>query len=95
MRSWLVVLAILAGAADAAAQPVCGTRAILLKQLASEYQEAPTGIGLDSNGSVVELLTSKGGTWTLMVTRPNGRTCLVGTGEAWQPIAPKPREEDS
>ena len=81
-------IALLAASA-AAAQSVCGTREDLLKQLAAEYQEAPVGVGLASNGSVVELLTSTGGTWTLMVTRPDGPTCLIGTGEAWQPVVRK------
>jgi hypothetical protein len=91
--SLFATMALLAATSTAAAQSVCGAREALLKQLASEYQEAPAGIGLASNGSVVELLTSKGGTWTLMVTRPNGMTCLIGTGEAWQPIIRKASAE--
>ena len=87
--SLIAVLALIAATTTAAAQSVCGERETLLKQLNAEYQEAPAGIGLASNGSVVELLTSNGGTWTLMVTRPNGTTCLIGTGEAWQPIIRK------
>jgi hypothetical protein len=91
--SLIVALTLMAATSTAAAQSVCGTRETLLKQLSSEYQEAPAGIGLASNGSVVELLTSKGGTWTLMVTRPNGTTCLIGTGEAWQPVVRKASAE--
>jgi len=98
MRSWLVVLGVLACTADAAAQPTCGTREALLKALARDFQEQPVGIGLSANGAVLELLTSPAGTtWTLMATQPSGVTCLIGSGEAWQPISRKPvvREEDS
>lgn len=87
---------LLVASSDVRGQSVCGAREALLKQLAKEYQEAPIGVGLASNGAVVELLVSTGGTWTLMVTRPNGTTCLIGTGEAWQAVAHKAvLEEDS
>lgn len=76
-------------AAPAVAETLCGSREVVMKQLATEYQEAPVGIGLASNGAVVELLTSSNGTWTLLVTTPRGPTCLMGTGEAWQPVARK------
>lgn len=72
-----------------AADTLCGTRDSVLKQLAAEYQEAPVGIGLASNGAVVELLTASSGTWTLIVTMPKGSTCLMGTGEAWQAVPRK------
>ena len=91
--SLIAALTLMAAMSTAAAQSVCGTRETLLKQLSKEYQEAPVGVGLASNGSVVELLTSTGGTWTLMVTRPNGMTCLIGTGDAWQPVVRKASAE--
>lgn len=73
----------------AAAETLCGSRDAVMKQLATEYQESPVGLGLASNGAVVELLTSSKGSWTLIVTPPSGPTCLMGTGEAWQPVARK------
>jgi hypothetical protein len=89
-RTSLILTAVLVFAGTSAdAETLCGTRENVLKQLASEYQEAPVGIGLASNGAVVELLTSNTGTWTLLVTPPRGPTCLMGTGEAWQPLARK------
>ncbi|MBL8690925.1 MAG: hypothetical protein JNL04_17610 [Rhodospirillaceae bacterium] len=83
------IAVMLAASPAIAAETLCGSRDSVLKQLASEYQEAPVGIGLASNGAVVELLTSSSGSWTLLVTMPKGSTCLMGTGEAWQPIARK------
>ena len=38
------------------------------------------------NGSVLELLTSRGGSWTILVTAPDGTTCLMATGENWENI---------
>jgi hypothetical protein len=95
--SLIATTVLLATTAAAAAQSLCGTRDTVLKQLANDYQEAPVGIGLASNGAVVELLTSTKGSWTLLVTAPNGPTCLMGTGESWQALARKVgvRETDS
>lgn len=85
----ILAATLVAAGSPAAAQTLCGSRDTVLKQLASEYQEAPVGIGLASNGAVVELLTSASGSWTLLVTMPKGPTCLMGTGEAWQALARK------
>ena len=89
-----VVLSVLC--AQAAAQPACAPRDVVLKKLAEDFQETPVGLGLSANGSVLELLTSAEGTsWTLLVTRPGGLTCLVASGEDWTMIArraPAPEE---
>jgi hypothetical protein len=95
MRAALAAILLVCAPTTVAAQSVCGTRATLLQELAKEYQEAPVGIGLASNGSVVELLTSSRGTWTLMVTQPNGTTCLIGTGEAWQQLERRKPDQET
>jgi len=39
------------------------------------------------NGGLIELLTaSTGATWTLIITLPNGPTCLLAAGQDWQPL---------
>ena len=81
------------------ASPLCGARADILAKLAKEFGEAPTALGLASNGGVVELLSSDSGSWTLMITfapapgsPAGGRTCLIATGEGWQSVRPQPRD---
>jgi hypothetical protein len=59
---------------------------VLLRQFSDQFKEAPVGMGLSENGAVVELLTSANGSWTLIATKPNGRTCLLGSGEGWQSL---------
>jgi hypothetical protein len=69
----------------AQAAPVCGKRDDVVAQLSQKYKEAPVGIGLASNGGLIELLAaSNGTTWTLIITLANGATCLVATGHDWQ-----------
>ena len=74
-------------ALPAAAQPVCGKRADMIEQLSAKYAEAPTAMGLSSEGGVIEILTSPDGTtWTILGTEPPGLSCLVASGEAWQTV---------
>ena len=67
-----------------AASPVCGPRAALLAQLTARYGEQPRHLGLAGNGSVLEVLTSSSGSWTILLTTPTGRSCLLAAGRHWQ-----------
>jgi len=68
------------------AQQVCGQRTDVVSKLDSDYKESTTGMGLVNNGSVVEVFASQSGTWTILVTQPNGVSCVVATGEAWESV---------
>ena len=57
----------------------------MLGRLAKKYAEAPVGLGVTSMGGLVELLTTKDGlTWTIIVSTPDGASCLVASGEGWR-----------
>ena len=72
-------------AQSAAAQPQCNDRKEVLDLLAQKYKEAPVASGVTNNGGLVEVLTdAKGGTWTIIVTTPQGVSCLVAAGEGWR-----------
>lgn len=80
----------LAGATDAAAQNArnCGPRDLVVDRLAQGYGETRQSMGLGANNSVVEVFASgDSGTWTITVTSPNGMTCLVASGQAFEPLA--------
>jgi hypothetical protein len=68
------------------AQQICAERVGLLKQLNKSHQEAPQALGVTGSGQIVELLTSDRGTWTIIITAPNGVSCLVAAGESWENI---------
>jgi len=79
------ILATAAFAAGAQAGPACGKRDDVLAQLSERYKEAPVGVGVAGNGGLIELLTaSAGSTWTLIITLPNGPTCLLAAGQDWE-----------
>lgn len=75
--------------AAAKAEPACGHRADVLQELSNRYKEVPVALGLASNGDLLEVFSSNGGaTWTIIVTSPDGTSCLVAAGEDWQPTKP-------
>ena len=92
----LLMLGTWIGTTPAAAQTVCMNRADVLEQLSSKYAETPIALGLEQRGDVVEIFSSgDGATWTMVFTRPDGETCLVASGEAWQAIPVKVRGPDA
>ena len=76
---------ILATQAGFAAQ--CGPREAVLAQLAEKWGETRRGIGLAANQQVVEIFASaETGSWTITVTLPDGRTCLMASGEGFEAL---------
>lgn len=95
MKSNDFLLALGAGALIAAATQVpaqsaqnCGPRDLVLNRLADTYGESRQALGLGGNNSLVEVFASQEtGTWTITVTLPNGVTCLVASGQAFETLA--------
>jgi len=86
----------LIGAPALAQSPTpCAPREKMVSQLQDKYGETRRGVGLQNKGSITEIYASeKTGTWTIIVTRPNGTACAVAAGEAWldeiaEAVAPK------
>lgn len=75
-------------AADMARSEVqCDTRDRVIMVLADQYGETRRGIGLSGNGTVMELFAAEEtGTWTITVTLPDGRTCLVASGAGYETV---------
>ena len=62
----------------------CGDHTEITSRLGKTYGESRAGLGLLDDGRMVEIFTSRRGTWSMLVTAPGGVTCLVASGEAWQ-----------
>ncbi len=93
-------LLLLAGIAllntPAAAQSSCGPRDAVLALLGNQFEESTVAVGLADNGGVIEVLTaSDGTTWTIMLTMPDGTSCVVASGEAWIDILRKAKGQIS
>ncbi len=88
MLRWIVAsLIALMVAGPAAAQTTCTIERVkVLKHLSGKYQESPVAMGLTSDGAMLEVLASKSGSWTLLITGPDGVSCMVTSGEAWDTL---------
>ena len=66
----------------------CGARTAVVDRLADKYGESRQSIGMAPKGRVVEVFASQEtGTWTILVTMPNGVSCLMAAGKAWEGVA--------
>tara|TARA_B100000315_G_C14532197_1_gene566748 strand:+ start:1171 stop:1473 length:303 start_codon:yes stop_codon:yes gene_type:complete len=77
-------LALSAHSAVAQQAALCGDRAEAVASLEKKYSEKPVSIGLASNGAVLEVFASEAGTFTIVMTYPNGISCLIVAGENWE-----------
>lgn len=65
----------------------CGARNTVLDYLSAKFEEKPIAMGIAANGSLIEVLSStKGTTFTIIVTAPDGKTCMVAAGEGWEDL---------
>ena len=84
--------ALMLTAGQAAAQATnCAPRTAIVERLASKYGESRQSIGLGTNNGVVEVFaSSETGTWTILVTRANGISCLIAAGQGFEMVAEAP-----
>ena len=65
----------------------CGERAQVVNRLAEGYGETRQSLGLGANNAVIEVFASEEtGTWTITVTLPDGRTCLIASGKSYEEL---------
>lgn len=75
------------GNAETQDEANCGQRATVLDYLSAKYSEQPVAMGIAANGGLIEVLTStEGSTFTIIVTMPEGETCMVAAGESWESL---------
>ena len=68
----------------------CGERSDIFNHLISKYKEKIVSSGVDHSGNIVEILTNpETRTWTLVITKPTGETCVIAAGGAWKTQSPK------
>lgn len=89
--SALAVTAVLS-AEGAAAAGRCTDHDKVASLLENKHDETPVSLGLASSGKLVQVFsTEDGATWTLVLTEPDGTSCVVASGRYWQTVASKPR----
>lgn len=76
-------------AVPAHAMGMCGKREDFVKALANAYGESSKALGIAGRVNIVEVFNSgDGGTWTVLVTTPEGKSCILAAGSDWQELPP-------
>jgi len=79
---------VLAFSSQAQAIGMCGSRADFIKALSDKYQETGKALGIAGQVNLVEIFASKAGTWTILVTTPEGKSCIIAAGSSWEDLPP-------
>ncbi len=88
----LILAAALTVPAIGNAQQSCGQRDAVTNKLQTGYGETFTGGGLRNADSILEVWASEqGGTWTVLMTRADGTTCIMASGTNWRGATPEDR----
>ena len=82
--SFLLMATFLLSSTQQANAAVCSDRKKFTTYLSEKYKELPKAIGLVSNSGLMELYVSKKGTWSILMTSPNGIACLIAAGDHWE-----------
>ena len=72
LMALVAVFPSLAVAPASAQQVKCAPRDAVLERLGTRYSEAPVGVGVTQQGALVEVLASDGGTWSIVISTPDG-----------------------
>ncbi|HET6466962.1 MAG TPA: hypothetical protein VFG43_01165 [Geminicoccaceae bacterium] len=70
----------------------CRSYGVIAEQLAQGFAERPVAFGIQGDGSLLQIFASKTGeTWTVVLTKPSGRSCIVAEGVGWESL-PQPAD---
>ena len=75
----------LAPPAHAQSGLACNTRDNLVKTLEDRYHETLDSVGLQGPELLIEVWSARDtGSFTVIITKPNGISCVVASGSNWQ-----------
>jgi len=75
----------LLGVNAASAQSHCAARDKVVSKLSSGYGETFAGGGMQNSKRIYEVwFSEEKGTWTILMTRPDGSSCIMASGTHWR-----------
>lgn len=81
----MVGLALATPTAEAEGRQACAARELVVQRLADKYGETLTSMGLHQDNGLVEIYASDAtGTWTILLSKPDGQACLLAAGRMWE-----------
>lgn len=82
----MVLIGFASGSAAAQGRVLCGQRDNVVASLENKFSESRISVGLANNGAVIEVYASKKGSFTIIVSQPNGLSCLIAAGQNWETL---------
>ncbi len=64
----------------------CAAHKQLVTLLSKKYSEQPVALGTVNEDRYMQLFVSSAGTWTILVTKVDGQSCIVASGENWEKL---------
>ncbi len=90
-----LVFGMAALAPPVAAQTACADREHVVARLAEYYGEKLDALGLRTDRELIEIWSSdQDGTWTILMTLPDGTSCVVAFGTGWTSKFPDTAKPD-
>lgn len=91
LKTCLLTAALAGGALTASAQSpnpgttdVCGSRDVLVDRLLSEFKESQAAVGTLHDQAILEVFVSDQGSWTILATGTDGRSCVLAAGQDFE-----------
>ncbi len=71
---------------------VCALHDTITDALKDRWGEVQIGLGINNKGALVEVLVNpKNGSFTILLTRPDGWSCVATAGKDWRQSTPRPQ----
>lgn len=70
-------------------QVACGRHAEVSAKLSKDYAEKVIWVGINNNNTITEIFARIGGTFSVVITDPDGLACLVIAGGNWSVVRQK------
>jgi hypothetical protein len=62
----------------------CAERTDMIKSLAEQFKENPAAVGIINPSAVIEVFVSEDGSWTILATGTDGKSCVLSAGIGWE-----------
>jgi hypothetical protein len=82
-RALIIAIALLLVPVGTAAQNICAPREDVVQRLWDRWQEAQVSLAMINDGRLLEIFASETGSWTAIISDPNGRSCVASAGQEW------------
>lgn len=92
-----LIVCVFAVASCAQAQVPCVQRQEMVDFLRKKYKEGLTYQGLlgGTTAALYEVFASESGTFTILMSRPDGLSCIVAAGKGWRQVGEPPKQEEA